>query len=78
MQTPSSKRSIDPSRIELVDDAVIEILRTKTPAELLEMAFAANRTIRMVIAGALKTDHPEWDEKTIQAEVARRMLDATT
>jgi hypothetical protein len=42
------------------------------------MAFAANRTVRMIIAGALRTDHPDWDDKAIQAEVARRMLNGTT
>jgi len=78
MKPKSPRRSVDPNRIEVVDDAVIEILRTKTPAELLAMAFAANRTVRMVIAGALRTDHPDWDDKAIQAEVARRMLNGTT
>lgn len=45
-------------------------------AERVEMIFAANRTMRLLIAGRVKTDHPDWGEVQIQAEVARRMLEA--
>jgi hypothetical protein len=36
-----------------------EILRNKTTVERIEMIFAANRTMRMMIAGHLRTDHPD-------------------
>ena len=68
------KTPIDPRKIELLDDAMVAVLRTKTPAERLAMAFDCNRTARLVIAGHLRTQHPDWIEAQIQAEVARRML----
>jgi hypothetical protein len=71
------RRTIDPRRIEVVDDEVAIVLRRKTPAERIAMGFAANRMVRLVIEGALRTDHPDWDDATIKAAVARRMLNGT-
>ncbi|OYV96623.1 MAG: hypothetical protein B7Z73_00365 [Planctomycetia bacterium 21-64-5] len=65
---------IDPSRIEVPDPAIVEILKTKTPAERLAMVFAANRTMRLRIEGYLRTYHPDWSDEEIQREIARRML----
>lgn len=67
-------RQLDPSRIELLDTQVVEMLRSKTPAERLEMAFACNRTMRQLLEGHLRTRHPDWDRQSIDAEIARRML----
>ncbi|MDB5355639.1 MAG: hypothetical protein JWN24_2092 [Phycisphaerales bacterium] len=69
---------LDPGQIEVVDDAVAEILRRKTPAERVAMAFAANRTIRLVIEGHLRTQHPDWDRARVMQEVARRMTRGAT
>lgn len=65
---------LDDGQIEVVDDAVADILRRKTPAQRVEMALDANRLVRLRIEGHLRTIHPDWDGKDIQAEVARRML----
>jgi hypothetical protein len=73
-----TKRTIDPRRIEVVDDDVVRVLREKTAAERIAIGFAANRTVRLVIEGALRSDHPGWDDARIRAEVARRMLNGTT
>jgi hypothetical protein len=67
-------RPLQPHQIELLDDAMVEILRAKTPAERLAMAFDCNRTMRLRMAGHLRTRHPDWTEEQIHAEVARRML----
>ena len=72
------KRPIDPSRIELLDPAIVEVLKNKTPAERLTMVFAANRTMRLRLEGHLRTHHPDWDDDQIQREIARRMLGGTT
>ena len=61
-------------RIEAVDDTVAAILRAKTTWERAEMIFDANCTIRLLIAGHLLTLHPDWDERQVQSEIARRML----
>jgi hypothetical protein len=68
------KWRLDPGQIEVVDDAVAEILRRKTPAQRVELALAANRLMRLRIEGHLRTVHADWDDSAITAEVARRML----
>ncbi|MBI5725274.1 MAG: hypothetical protein HZA50_15045 [Planctomycetes bacterium] len=68
------KRRLDKGQIEVVDEAVAEILRRKTPAQRVEMALEANKFVRLRIEGHLRTIHPDWDDATIQAEIARRML----
>lgn len=72
------KRPIDPSRIELLDPAIVEILKTKTPAEKLAMVFAANRTMRLRLEGHLRTYHADWGDAQIQQEIARRMSGGAT
>ena len=67
-------KPIDPSKIELLDDATVAILRAKTPAERLAMAFECNRTTRLLIADQLRMQHPDWTDGQIQSDVARRML----
>ncbi|MGQ0633153.1 MAG: hypothetical protein ACT4QC_00970 [Planctomycetaceae bacterium] len=65
---------MDIRRIEVVDDAIAEILRRKTPAERLAMAFDCNRTVRLRLKGHLRSVHPDWTDAQIAAEVARRVL----
>jgi hypothetical protein len=72
------RQRIDPRRIEVVDDAVAEILMCKTHAERLALAFDANRTVRSVVEGAIRSDHPDWDDTAVRRELARRMLHGTT
>lgn len=62
----------DPSRIEVLDEAMVEVLKGKTVTQRVEMVFAANRTMRMMIAAHLRADHPDWSDEQIQAEVAGR------
>jgi Arc/MetJ family transcription regulator len=69
-----TKWRLDPGQIEVVDDAVAEILRHKTPAERVAMALAANRLVRLRIEGHLRTIHPDWTDAQVQAEIARRVL----
>ncbi len=64
---------LDDGQIEVVDDAIAEILRRKTPTERVAMIFAANRTMRLLIEGHLRSYHPDWDDGRIRAEIARRM-----
>ena len=63
----------DPNRIEVIDDAVAEILRRKSPCEKVAMIVDANRVMRLRIEGALRTWHPDWSDKRIRREIARRM-----
>lgn len=76
--TTSTGFRLDDGQIEVVDPFVAECLRKKTFAERMEMVFEANRTMRLLIAGRLSADHPDWSNEQIQAEVARRMLHGAT
>ena len=68
------KWRLDPGQIEVVDDAVADVLRRKTPTERVEMILDANRTMRLLIEGHLRTWHPDWPDEQVAAEIARRML----
>jgi hypothetical protein len=65
------------TRLEVMDDDIAAILRTKSSVERFRLANEANKTARARLAGHLKTAHPDWSETRIQAEVARRMLHGT-
>jgi len=59
--------------IELLDEAIVEVLRGKTSTERMAMIFAANRTMRLRLEGHLRTRHPDWDQQMLMQEIARRM-----
>lgn len=71
------KWRLDDGQIEVIDDALAEVLRQKTPAERVAMIFDANRTMRLRIEGHLRTRHPDWPDEDIEAEIAGRMLGGT-
>lgn len=62
-----------PRQIEVIDDDLADVLRTKTPAEKIAMVAAANRTARLLAAAGIRFVHPEWDELQVQAEVIKRV-----
>jgi hypothetical protein len=68
------KWRLDKGQIEVVDDAVAEILRRKTPAERVQMALDINRRVRLRIEANLRKVYPAWDDDKVQTEMARRML----
>ena len=67
------KWRLDDGQIEVVDDALAEVLRAKSPMERVAMVSACNRTMRLLIEGSLRTRHPDWDDRRISAEVVRRI-----
>ena len=64
---------LDPGQIEVVDDAMAEILRRKTPAERIRIGFGLWTSARNMLMTHLKTIHPEWNNDRIEKEVARRL-----
>jgi hypothetical protein len=62
-----------PFRIEVIDDEMAAILRTKSPAEKVAMICAANRTARLLAAAGVRYSHPDWNEVQVQAEVVKRV-----
>lgn len=59
--------------IETPDRAMVEVLRGKSPAERLEIAFGMWRSAQGMIEAILKHQHPEWSNSEISDEVARRL-----
>ncbi|MCA9231462.1 MAG: hypothetical protein KDA57_12475 [Planctomycetales bacterium] len=59
--------------IEVLDDQEAEILCAKTPAERVELIFAANRTDRLLAEAGARYAHPDWDDAQIQAEIIKRV-----
>ncbi len=68
---------VDPKDIEVVDEDLVAVLRQKTPAERIEMVAAANRTARLLAAGGIRFQHPDWSDEQVQAEVKRRVCGGT-
>ena len=67
------KWRLDYGQIEVLDDALADVLRRKTPAERLQMMAAAHRTARQLVAAGARQQHPEWDDGQVEAEVLRRL-----
>ncbi len=65
--------AIDPRRIETLDPMVVEILRTKTPAERARQASDLHRFARSAIESQLRFLHPEWTDEQINVEMLRRL-----
>jgi hypothetical protein len=63
----------DPRRIEVLDDDMVAILRAKTGAERLQMAFDMWKSARRMLTNMLSAENPEWSAEEVQREVARRM-----
>ncbi len=66
---------LDLSRMEVPDDAVVEVLRRLTPAERLAIANRMWVSARQALLSMLRAEHPDWTDQQVQQEVVRRMLD---
>ena len=60
-------------RFEVVDDEIAAILRRKTEAERLAIAFDMWSFARRTVIEVLRGEHPDWDEQRILREAARRL-----
>ncbi len=60
-------------QIEVVDDKMAQVLRLKTGAERLQIASDMFSSARQMIISTLRNEHPDWDEKKVNAETARRL-----
>ena len=59
--------------MEILDDAMADILRRKTPAERLAIANGMWRFARDMLRATLTREHPEWTEDEVNRMVARRL-----
>ena len=65
---------IDP---EIVDDEMAAVLRGKTPAERLRVAFGLWSSTRRMLERILRSQHPDWDDRALEREVAKRISHGT-
>jgi hypothetical protein len=63
-----------PPCIEIVDEKMAQVLRAKSPAERLEIAFSLWRFARDTIRRNVAREHPDWPDDRVQRETARRLL----
>ena len=59
--------------VEVMEPMVVEILRQKTPAERLAIAFGMWDFAAEMIQANLHREHPGWSAGQVQRETARRM-----
>jgi len=59
--------------LDVPDPATVEMLRSKTAAERLKIASAMWRSARSILTNILRQDHPDWDQRRIDLEVASRL-----
>jgi hypothetical protein len=59
--------------MEILDDAMAEILRRKTPAERLAIANGMWRFARDMLRANLAREHPDWTDDVINCTVAKRL-----
>lgn len=68
---------LDPGQIEVVDEAMAEILRRKTPAERIRIGFMLWTSARNMLRTHLKQTHPEWSVEIVEKEVIKRLSHGT-
>jgi hypothetical protein len=67
-----------PTRVEVVDDAIAEILRRKSGWEKIRMVAGGWPLLRAMHACQIRRAHPDWDEAHVEAETSRRMARGST
>jgi len=65
-----------PVRIEMLDDRIAAILKSKSPLDRLRIGFSLWESARTLLSAHLGRSHPGWDEAAIQREISRRFLHA--
>jgi hypothetical protein len=63
----------DRGQIEVIDDAMAEVFRRKTPSERIQIGFNIWLSAQKMLLAHLKLIHPDWSINQVQAEVARRL-----
>jgi hypothetical protein len=59
--------------IEVMDDEMARVIRSKTGAERLRIASGMFASARRMLLSHLRAEHPDWDEDRLNREAARRL-----
>jgi hypothetical protein len=62
-----------PPVVELIDPMMVEVIRRKTSAERLAIAFRMWDSARLIVKGGVLNQHPDWDDEAVEREIAWRM-----
>ena len=62
-----------PKTIEVVDDDMAKVLRTKTPGERLVMIDQLCLFARELVESGVRATHPDWTDAQVRREVAKRI-----
>jgi hypothetical protein len=65
--------SIDYRRFEVVDEEMAKVLRAKTGAERLSVAWGMYSGARRMLLSHLRFEHPDWSEQEVKSEASRRL-----
>ncbi|MCA9007016.1 MAG: hypothetical protein KDA70_17195 [Planctomycetaceae bacterium] len=65
--------SIQRPVVEVIDKSMVELLQRQSPEERLLIAAEMWETARVMVRGSLAQEHPEWNESTLNREVAKRL-----
>lgn len=60
-------------RIEVLDEEMAATLRLKTGAERLAIASRMFSSARRMLLSHLRASHPDWDQRQVEQEAARRL-----
>jgi len=58
---------------EMMDDAMADILRQKSPFERLQIAGRMWMSARVMLLGSIRTFHPDWTEEQVNRELILRI-----
>lgn len=59
--------------LDMMDDAMADILRQKSPFERLQIAGRMWMSARVMLRGSIRTFHPDWSEEQVNRELIRRI-----
>ena len=68
---PTSGISLN--HIDIIDNDMARIIRAKSPGDRLRIASGMFSSARRILLGHLHSEHPDWDEKRVMREAARRL-----
>jgi hypothetical protein len=68
---------LDAGQIEILDDAMADVLRKKRPAERIRIGFDIWTSAHGMLTAYLKSIHPDWDREHVEREVTRRFQHGT-
>ena len=64
---------LESKNLENLDDTMADIYRNKSPLERLRIAFGLWSLAKSVLVNGLRSLHPDWNERKIQEEAAKRI-----